>query len=162
MSGYGTVRQDADGRAVRFERRYEAAPEELWAAWTEPDRIARWLGAAVDGEVAPGSAFTLVWGADADSRVGIAVRELKPPVLLEWEWTINGEPPTLLRVELAPAGTGTVLLLNHSRLPFAQVVGLSAGWHDFLDGLPAGVGGMDDEKFAGLLPAYRERVAALS
>ena len=162
LSEYGTVRAGADGRGVRFERTYEASAEELWAAWTEPDRIARWLGAAVDGgPVTPGAEFTLVWGEDADSRVGVVVRRLEPPRLLEWEWTINGEPPTVLRVELTPAPGGTALLLDHSRLPSAQVAGLSAGWHDFLDAFPDGAGGMRDEQFAALLPAYRERVAAL-
>ena len=172
MSEYGTVRAGAEGRAVRFERTYAASAEELWAAWTEPDRIARWLGATVDGAavdgaavhggpVTPGGAFTLAWGEDADSRVGVVVRRLEPPRLLEWEWTINGEPPTVLRVELTPAPGGTALLLDHSRLPSAQVAGLSAGWHDFLDALPDGAGGMRDEQFAALLPAYRDRVAAL-
>jgi uncharacterized protein YndB with AHSA1/START domain len=161
MTEFGTVRRDADGPAVRFERRYAAAPEDMWDAWTRPERIARWLGAALEGgPVEPGAVLTLVWGPDADSRVGLVVTALEPPRRLEWEWTINGEPPTTLRVDLLPDGDGTLLVLDHSRLPAAQVAGLSSGWHDFLDVLATGEESADD-RWRELLPAYREQVAAL-
>ena len=104
MTDFGTVRRDGSFGAVRFERVYAATPEELWDAWTSPERLTRWLGASLVGTLAAGSTARLVWGDDADSQVELLVQEHKPPRLLEWQWTINGEPPTLLRVELAPAG----------------------------------------------------------
>lgn len=160
MTDLGTVRRDGGLGAVRFERHYRATPEELWAAWTEPERIARWLGAeVVGGPIAAGGTFRLEWGPDPDSQVELVVHELRAPRLLEWQWTINGEPPTLLRVELAPAGDGgTLLVLDHRALPFTQFAGLSAGWHDFLDALGTGE---PQDLFAELVPAYRDRVAAL-
>ena len=127
MTDFGTVRRDGSFGAVRFERVYAAAPEELWDAWTAPERIPRWLGASLVGSLAAGSTARLVWGDDPDSQVDLLVQEHKPPRLLEWQWTINGEPPTLLRVELTPAGDGTLLVLDHSRLPVTQFAGLSAG-----------------------------------
>ena len=42
----GQLRVDGDRRAVRFERRYEATPAEVWSALTEPERLARWLADA--------------------------------------------------------------------------------------------------------------------
>ena len=84
------------------------------------------------------------------------------PELLEWEWTIPGEAPSVLRVELSPAdGTGSVLVLEHRALPPDQAAGLGAGWHGFLDALATGDGSGWDDRFAELVPAYRERVAAL-
>jgi uncharacterized protein YndB with AHSA1/START domain len=160
MTDFGTVRRDGEFGAVRFERVYDAAPEQLWDAWTSPERIERWLGAAVVGTLAPGAKATLVWGPDADSQVELVVHEMSAPHRLEWQWTINDEPPTLLRVSLRPAAGGTLLVLDHSRLPAAQFAGLSAGWHDFLDvlatGRPSGA-----ERWRELLPDYRARVAEL-
>lgn len=160
MTDIGTVRRDGEGGAVRFERMYATTPEDLWSAWTEPDRISRWLGATPTGPIEPGAAVTLVWGPDADSQVALVVRELVPPTRLEWEWTINGEPPTLLRVELIPVPGGTRLVLDHSALPFTQFAGLSAGWHDFLDGLGSGTPSTED-RWRELLPAYQAKVAGL-
>lgn len=88
------------------------------------------------------------------------VNELKPPQLLEWQWTINGEPPTLLRVELTPGPDGTLLVLDHSRLPATQFAGLSAGWHHFLDVLGSGQPSGED-RWRELLPAYQGKVSAL-
>jgi uncharacterized protein YndB with AHSA1/START domain len=160
MTQFGTVRREGGLGAVRFDRRYATTPEDLWEAWTAPERIARWLGASlVGGAVEPGAELTLVWGPDADSQVGLVVTELVPPRSLEWRWTIAGEPPTVLRVELTPVEDGTLLVLDHSRLPGAQVAGLSAGWHDFLDVLASGQPSGED-RWRELLPAYREQLAA--
>jgi uncharacterized protein YndB with AHSA1/START domain len=165
MTDLGTVRRDGDFGAVHFTRHYPVPPEELWSAWTEPDRIARWLGAAVEGgPVVPGGSFALVWAEGADNRVDLVVRALEPPTRLEWEWAIAGEPPTVLAVSLVPAGGGTDLVLDHSRLPLRQYAGLGAGWDAHLSSLSAHLDGTAhdwDERFMALLPAYREQVAAL-
>jgi uncharacterized protein YndB with AHSA1/START domain len=167
MSDFGTVRRDGDFGAVRFTRHYPVPREELWAAWTEPDRIARWLGAAVDGGApgAAGASFALVWGEGADNRVDLVVRAHRPPERLEWEWTIAGEPPTVLRVDLLVAGDGTDLVLDHRGLPLGQYAGLAAGWDAYLSVLAARLAGDPspdwDARFLALLPAYRQRVAAL-
>ena len=43
---HGVYRSDEEGAAVRFERRYDATPEEVWAAVTEPESIRRRVGSA--------------------------------------------------------------------------------------------------------------------
>jgi uncharacterized protein YndB with AHSA1/START domain len=160
VTDFGTVRRDGDFGAVRFERLYAVSPEQLWDAWTSPARISRWLGATLTGRLSVGATAMLVWGDDPDSQVELVVNELKPPELLEWEWRINGERPTVLRVELSPAPGGTLLVLDHSGLPSSMFPGLSAGWHDFLDVLASGQPSADDH-WRELLPTYREQVAAL-
>jgi uncharacterized protein YndB with AHSA1/START domain len=161
VTDLGTVRQDGSSGAVRFERVYGAAPDELWAAWTVPERLGRWLGASVSGPIEPGAAVTLAWGDDPDSHVALEIVELTPPERLEWRWTVAGEPPTVLRVSLTPVPEGTLLVLDHTRLPVSMFAGLAAGWHAYLDALAAGSADGWDERWAELLPAYKERVAEL-
>ena len=119
------------------------------------------MGASVGGPIEPGAAVTLVWGDDPGSQVEVLVVALTPPRLLEWQWAVAGEPPTALRVELTPVAGGTLLVLDHSRLPSAMVAGLAAGWHAYRDALAAGEATGWDAAWAGLLPAYRARVAEL-
>jgi len=161
VTDLGTVRRDGSFGAVRFERMYGAAPDELWAAWTAPERLGRWLGASVSGPIEPGAAVTLAWGDDPASQVELDIVELTPPERLEWRWTVAGEPPTVLRVSFTPVPEGTLLVLDHARLPVSMFAGLAAGWHAYLDGLGAGSAAGWDERWAELLPAYKERVAEL-
>ena len=68
-------------------------------------------------------------------------------------------------MELVAAGDGTDLVLDHRGLPLAQYAGLGAGWDAYLAGLARARRRRPapdwDERFLALLPAYRERVAAL-
>ena len=121
----------ADGEfgAVRFERVYGVPPEDLWAAWTSPARIRRWLGAEVSGgPVGSGASFVLEWGPEEESKTWVEVLAHEPPRLLEWSWTVVGEKASTLRVELTPVPGGTLLVLDHRGLAPGQFPGVSAGW----------------------------------
>jgi uncharacterized protein YndB with AHSA1/START domain len=159
VTEFGTVRRDGELGAVRFERVYAAAPEAVWSAWTAPDRLGRWMGAAVVGPIAAGGSFTLVWGEEPAAQVVVGVDELDPPRRLAWRWTLHGEPPTVLTVTLTPDGAGTRLRLDHTRLPLNQAAGLSAGWHNHLDALVADA--ETGEWWPRHVDAYRERLHAL-
>jgi uncharacterized protein YndB with AHSA1/START domain len=78
---------------VRFTRRYDATPAELWAALTEPESIARWLG-----------------------PVPTNVRAAEPERVLELDWLPPGDDPSVVRFELTPTETGTQLVLDHRRI----------------------------------------------
>jgi uncharacterized protein YndB with AHSA1/START domain len=98
---------------VRITRRYEAGPDEVWAALTEPASLARWLGRPGTIDLSPGGAFELdVGSAGLDARV----REVEPGRLLELDWRYGDEEPSVLRFELAAEGAGTVLVLDHRQI----------------------------------------------
>jgi uncharacterized protein YndB with AHSA1/START domain len=78
------------GCELRFTRRYDAPPAEVWRALTDPESVARWLG----------------------RPLGTIVRE-DPPHLLELDWSTEREPSATVRFELAEADGGTVLVLDH-------------------------------------------------
>jgi uncharacterized protein YndB with AHSA1/START domain len=63
-------------REIEITRMYDAPREQVWKAWTEPDRIARWWGkrgwstprSSVTLDVRPGGVFRLNSISDADGR----------------------------------------------------------------------------------------------
>ena len=128
----GTVRRDGDRRAVRFERTFPASPEEVWAALTKPERLRRWLADGVFQEHVGGR---LELSFD-DGTIEGTVREVDRPRLLEYEW-VEGEKRSIVRFQLEPADHGTLLVLDHHRLPADAAAGFGAGWHSHLDALDA-------------------------
>ena len=98
---------------VRFTRYYDAAPEDVWAALTEPASVTRWLAHGAEIDLA-GDAFELRL-ADGEA-VTARVRALEPARLLELDWVDGVGEPSVVRFELARDGDGTVLALDHRRV----------------------------------------------
>ena len=104
---------------VRFTRRYNATPAEVWAALTEPESIARWLG-----------------------PVPTRVRESEPERMLELDWEPPGDEPSVVRFELtAREGGGTQLVLDHRRINAVQGGLYSERWTNTLLHLDELLGG---------------------
>jgi len=161
MTLQGALRPDADRLAVRFQRRYPAAPAEVWAAVTEPERIGRWLAPVT---LLDDRRYRLDFG-DDHVTVGDVV-DCEPPRSLTVTWDFPGEPPSRVAVQLRPDGDGTVLVLDHTRLPHDQGAGYGAGWEAHLATLEAQMTGAPapdwDERFSSMLPAYRDALAGLA
>ncbi|MBA3717050.1 MAG: SRPBCC domain-containing protein [Actinobacteria bacterium] len=104
---------------VRYTRRYNATPAEVWAALTEPESVARWLG-----------------------NVPTRVRETEPERLLELDWLVPGDEPSVVRFELTSRENGTELVLDHRRINAVLGGAYSERWANTLlrlDELLAGV-----------------------
>jgi uncharacterized protein YndB with AHSA1/START domain len=155
---FGHLQRESEDRAtVHFERVYDYRQEELWAALTEPGQLRGWLG-EVEVDLRVGGRIVIRFGDTDEGMAAGVIRELDPPRVLEYGWTYPGETDSVLRLELAPHGDGTLLILDHRRLPASAAAGYGAGWHAHLDTLDAllGHGAADwDERFAELLPDYR-------
>jgi uncharacterized protein YndB with AHSA1/START domain len=118
---------------LRLTRRYDATPAEVWAALTEKDSIGRWLARVVDVELTPGGAFALANGIDA------RVVEVEPERVLELDWRVAGEEPSVVRFELrADERGGTVLALGHARIEAPLGMTYIARWSHALDRLAIG------------------------
>ena len=94
---------------IRLTRTYAAAPAAVWAVLTEPESLARWLAPAGEIELAPGGSFEV-------GRVRARVRTVEPERVLELDWSQPGEDASVVRFELIPAGEGTRLVLDHTRV----------------------------------------------
>ena len=98
----GLLRTEGDRRGVRFERRYDATPAEIWSALTEPERMRRWLANVAELEPRPGGRFLLRWNADETDGTILA---FEPGRLLELQWPYPGEPDSVARFDCGPTAT---------------------------------------------------------
>jgi uncharacterized protein YndB with AHSA1/START domain len=117
----------------------EAEPERVFAYFTEPAAMVRWMGDYALLVPEPGGEFAV----DIN---GVPVRgrylEVEPPHRLLISWGHAGSdrlPPgaSTVEVRLTPAGGGTDVELVHRDLPDAELPGHASGWPYFLGRLVA-------------------------
>lgn len=123
-------------------RTYPDPVEEVWAAFTEPERLARWYGTYTGTGRPGGTVEVVVTGeADAGGEVGspttVLVHECEAPRRLVVEFHDEWH----LTLALAPSGTGTEMVLSQRALPDVPGAELVAGWSWYLDRLGASLSG---------------------
>jgi uncharacterized protein YndB with AHSA1/START domain len=111
---------------VRLTRHYRAAPEEVWAALTEPDSLRRWLAAPAEVDLRSGGSFRLQLS-ERETMDG-RIRAVEPPRALELDWMRAGEGPSIIRFDLSAEGEGTVLVLEHRRIEAEIGMRYAAVW----------------------------------
>ena len=121
----------------------EAQPERVFAYFTDPEAIVRWMGEYALLDPTPGGEFTV------DIR-GVPVRgrylELEPPRRLVISWGYAGSdrlPPgaSTVEVRLRPEDGGTHVDLEHRDLPADEVPGHTSGWTHYLARLSVAAAG---------------------
>jgi uncharacterized protein YndB with AHSA1/START domain len=131
-------------QVIEREVRIAAPPETVFAYWTDPVRMARWMGRDIRLDPRPGGEFRVDYnGSDIASGAFVTV---EPPsrIVLTWGWEAPGDatPPgaSTVEVDLVPDGDGTILRLRHSGLVAEAVSGHAEGWDYFLASLVAAAG----------------------
>ena len=152
MEEFGTI-----GTAeVVFERRFDAPPEHVWRALTEPVELAGWLAPA-EIEVRVGGSVVLKFD-DAEERGTIT--ELREPELLAYTWN-EGATDSVVRFELERDNGGTRLTLRHTFDGVVDLPGFGSGWHHHLELLTAQVAGRpvswDPIRYRDLKSEYERR-----
>ena len=116
--------------AVTLERLYDAAPQDVWAALTEPDRLRAWFS-PVTGDLREGGAFQI------QGNAGGEILACERPT---WVRMTFGGPESVLDLTLVAVGVRTALELRHS-VPRAMAGGgagalyVGPGWDGALMGL---------------------------
>lgn len=116
----------ADATRLEIRRTYAQPVAAVYAAWTDPAQISRWMGPRDDfGEtdvtldLRVGGRYRFVMHApDGDvHRVGGVFREIVPErkLVYTWAWESTPERESLVTVLFRPAGQGTELVLVHQR-----------------------------------------------
>lgn len=139
----------ADARTIEREIRIAARPGTVFAYFTDPLRMVRWMGHKVDLDPRPGGVLRIDYNG-ADVARGVFV-EVDPPrrIVFTWGWDMPGDPvppgASTVEVTLTPDGDGTIVRLLHHGLPSAAVDGHREGWDHFL---PTLRGAAEDESAA--------------
>jgi len=123
-----------------------ATPEQLFAAWTQPERLKQWWGpegvtcidAAVDlcvggryriGNRLPDGKVLWITG---------AYRVVEPPARLVYTWQIESasQAPEIVTVRFEPRENGTEVVVIHERIPDVSTRNQHQyGWQGCLTGL---------------------------
>jgi len=144
MTGPEPAAVDEQARSVHLERTYDASPEEVFDAWTNPEVLRRWWSAqpswqtpVADVDLRVGGGYRLSME-DPESGARHTVvgeyREIRRPELLvySWRWELDaggtGHESTVT-VRFLPEGRRTNVVLVHSGLEDAASAGRHAtGW----------------------------------
>ena len=136
-----------DKTRLRIQRHYAHPVNALYAAWTDPDQMKRWMGptdafgdAEVTMDLRVGGHYRFVMHAPDGEvhRAGGVYREIAQDrkLVFTWAWESTPERESLVTVELAPSGEGTELLLTHQRFFDRDARDRHhAGWQGCLDRL---------------------------
>ncbi|MFN0095952.1 MAG: SRPBCC family protein [Dehalococcoidia bacterium] len=150
----GTIVTAAGIALIAFERRLAHPVDAVWAAITDPEQVAGWLGAGTI-EARAGGRVALRTGPPESGIRGLISGEVltwDPPRVFEHEWVQPGLAVSVVRYELEAEAGGTVLRLTHRRSASPVATGGRAGWHAFLDRLGAQLDGLP-------VPAWAHRRA---
>lgn len=140
---------------VRLQHLYEAIPEQVFDAWSDPEVLGKWFGPhshnckVEEFDFTEGGQYQIRMipvGEDADcagdttqdSVCAGQFVEIIPNerIVMTFDWIENGAPmgDTLLTIELRPVGTKTELSLTHERLPDKQLRDAhESGWQGSLE-----------------------------
>jgi len=137
---------NAEG-TVRREIFIEASQATVFAFFTDPDKMSRWMGVSHELDPREGGIFLV------DVRNGNVAkgeyREVTPNsrLVYTWGWDSkdSGVPPgsSLIEVDLAPKDHGTLLVFTHSGLPEPAVAPHGQGWDHYLGRLAIAATGVD-------------------
>jgi uncharacterized protein YndB with AHSA1/START domain len=111
--------------SLTLKRRLNAAPEKVYAAWTDPEKIVKWFGpdsgpvSRAETDVRRGGRYVVEFCTEDGEQhhVSGVYREVVPNEKLQftWAWRTMPERESLVTVLVRPDGEGTLLTLIHEQ-----------------------------------------------
>lgn len=128
----GCVHATPQGRQLTIERTYRARIEDVWASFTEPERVVRWYG-IIDGVQSPGSTITITMTAEEGAPTEQArIIECDPPRKFLIETAGMGDP-WQLQVELEEIGDQTKMTFTQRLSDDLDTADIGPGWEFYAD-----------------------------
>lgn len=155
---------DVTTEPIVHEQQIDASPETVFAFFTDPEKLTRWLAVEAAVDPRPGGACRQTHlGRDGNRYLmrGEFV-ELKPPSRVVFTWGFENENMAVrpgastVEVTLKPRDGGTWLRLVHRDLPQSERADHDEGWETMLSRLAtAAVAARSRIRFPGESPDYR-------
>jgi uncharacterized protein YndB with AHSA1/START domain len=130
--------------ALQVRRKVTAAPERVFAAWTNAAELKAWWGPkgvrciAAEIDLRVGGRYRIGNELPDGSVLWIegVFEVIEAPRLLEYTWSTSPASTERVVVRFEPTESGTEIIIDHSRIPTAALRdGHESGWLDCLDGL---------------------------
>ena len=103
-----------------------AAPEEVYAALTNPNTIQLWSGESAEMSTEPGSEFELFEGSIVGKNMEF---EEGKKIVQQWYFG-DQEEPSIVTIKLHPHKYGTSAELRHSNIPDEAYEDITEGWDE--------------------------------
>jgi len=129
---------------INVVRSFEASPEEVFDAFTDPEIARQWLFAHPEEETVKaeidarvGGRFTITRRGEADTEHTGEFLELDRPRKLVFTFAVPRYSPaeTRITIEIVPQGAGCELTLFHEGVPPEWADATKGGWNSMLGGL---------------------------
>lgn len=116
-----------------IERTFRAPIDDVWAAVTEPERMARWIGTWSGDPASKRVAFRMLFE-EGDSSEEVDIRECDPPRRLAVTTHAGGQS-WQLELDLAENDGVTTLVFTQPAVDGAEAENVGPGWEYYLDRL---------------------------
>jgi activator of HSP90 ATPase len=102
----------------------DAAPEEVYAALTNPIAIKAWTSEEAEMSTEPGSEFSIMGGSIVGRNLEF---EENKKIVQEWYFG-EQETPSIVTIKLHPHAEGTSVELRHTNIPDEDFEDIVEGW----------------------------------
>ena len=143
---------------VRLEDAVAAGPDDVWAALTEPSRLADWLG-EIQGDLREGGEYRGLWRVsrwEGGGRI-LVCEPGRRIALVSREDDADHDLGT--EITITPAGTGSTIVVEERGMPLEQVAAYGAGDQVHVEDLVAHLAGRGErhtvDRWAELYPGYQ-------
>jgi uncharacterized protein YndB with AHSA1/START domain len=111
--------------SLTIKRRFNASPAKVFSAWTDPEKVKRWMGPGetvtvrAENDARVGGRYRVVMRApNGDEHdVGGVYREVVPneKLVFSWAWKSTPERESLVTITFKSDGAGTLMTLTHEQ-----------------------------------------------
>ena len=110
--------------SLTIKRRFKAPPEKVYAAWTRPQELGKWMGpeqvigCKAEADVRVGGVYHIqMLTPTEEHNVSGVYREVVPneKLVFTWAWHSTPERESLVTILLKPDGDGTLMTFVHEQ-----------------------------------------------